>query len=442
PAAGLVAEGLAGGRWVPVRVAGSAAGVLTGHGVFEGPATISVQQPAGVRAYRGRLVAARSGQPARPLYVVNHVGLDDYVRGVVPAEMPASWPREALEAQAVAARSYGMQPCPQPGPFPATGLYDVVDTVSCQVYGGVRGEHPGSDAAVAATAGQVVRTASGVLRTEFSSSNGGWTSPGAGAPVPREDPYDAVGARAGGSPVHRWTGVPVPAARLEAAFGTGLLQQVTVLQRDGHGEWGGRVLRVRLVGAARTVEVTGAQVRLAAGLRSAWFDLVPAPAVLPAIEAHYRRLGGAASFLGTPVTGELVTPDRVGRYTHYRGGSIYWHPRTGAHEVHGRIRDTWARLGWERSALGYPVADELGTPDGQGRFSHFERGSVYWSPATDAREVRGAIRQTWARLGWERSALGYPTSDEYGISGGRAGDFQGGRIGWDAATRRTTVTTR
>jgi stage II sporulation protein D len=440
--AGLVAEGLAGSRWVPVPVGGNAAGVLSGHAVFEGPATISVQQPSGVRTYRGRVVAARSGQPARPLYVVNHVGLDDYVRGVVPAEMPASWHREALEAQAVAARSYGMQPCPQPGPFPATALYDVVDTVSCQVYGGVRGEHPATDAAVAATAGQVLRTAAGVLRAEFSSSNGGWTTPGAGAPVPRDDPYDAVGARAGGSTVHRWTGVRVPASKFEAAFGTGLLQQVSVLERDGRGEWGGRVLKVRLVGASRTVDVTGAQFRTAAGLRSSWFDLVPTPTAPSAVSAHYLRLGGPASSLGPAVTGELVPPDRVGRYTHYRGGSIYWHPRIGAHEVHGRIRDTWARLGWERSAVGYPVTDELPTPDRVGRFTHFERGSIYWTPATGAREVRGAIRDAWARQGWERGRLGYPTSDEYAVPGGRAGDFQRGRIVWSAASGAVTITAR
>jgi stage II sporulation protein D len=434
PAAGLVAEGLAGGRWVPVRIGGSEAGVLAGHGVFEGPPTLTVQQPAGTRTYRGRLVAARSGQAARPLYVVNHVVLDDYIRGVVPAEMPASWPREALEAQAVAARSYGMQPCPQPGPFPATALYDVVDTVSCQVYGGVGGEHPASDAAVAATAGQVLRTGAGVLRAEFSSSNGGWTSPGAGAPVAREDPYDEVGARAGRSSVHRWTGVAVPAAKLEAAFGTGPLQSISVLAREGHGEWGGRVLRVRLGGASRTVEVTGAQLRTAAGLRSTWFDLVPKPA--SDIDALHARLGGPGGFLGPAVGAEVSAPDGSGRYRHYRGGSVYWSPATGAHEVHGAIRGEWARLRWEAGPLGYPTTDETATPDGRGRYNHFQGGSVYWTPSTGAHEVRGSIRQAWARLRWEAGSLGYPVSPELVTSDrrGRRSEFQGGSIYWSPET--------
>ena len=61
---------------------------------------------------------------------------------------------------------------------------------------------------------------------------------------------------------------------------------------------------------------------------------------------------------------------------------------------------------------------------------HFQGGSVYWSPATGAHEVHGAIRDRWAELGWENSALGFPTSDEYGIDGGRRSDFQNGSITW------------
>jgi len=78
------------------------------------------------------------------------------------------------------------------------------------------------------------------------------------------------------------------------------------------------------------------------------------------IAAHYRSLGGSGSFLGYPTTDETATPDRVGRYNHFQAGSIYWTPSTGAHEVHGLIRQLWAQRGWERNAaLGYPVTDEL-----------------------------------------------------------------------------------
>ena len=461
---------------------------VSGPVVLEGPATLRLHHPAGARTYRGSLRAALSFQAAKPLYVVNVVGLDDYVRGVVPAEMPPSWHPEALKSQAVAARSYGLQPCPQPRTYPATALYDVIDTTACQVYTGVGAEAASTNSAVAATGGQVLRYGGNVLRSQFAASNGGWTVAAGGAYVAKEDPFDGEGAAAVGQPgVHRWTGVRVPLSKLESAFATGVLREVRVLQRDGHGEWGGRVLRVRLVGDIRTVEVTGEQVRWAAGLRSNWFDLAGSTP----IDAKHASLGGSQGFLGSPVgaeadalggrfryyqggaiywsgpagahevhgailhrwgtlswergtlgfpvTDETGTPDGVGRFNHFQNGSVYWHPATGAWEVRGGIRDTWSRLGWERSALGYPVTNETGTPDGVGRFNHFQNGSVYWTPGTAAQEVRGAIRARWAGMGWERSTLGYPVSNEYDVPGGRRSDFQQGAIVWEARTGETTV---
>ena len=157
------------------------------------------------------------------------------------------------------------------------------------------------------------------------------------------------------------------------------------------------------------------------------------------VDAHHAALGGSRSALGSPVSGELPTPDRAGRYRHYQQGSVYWTPRTGARAVSGAIRQTWAAHRWEAGPLGYPLTDERATPDGVGRYNHFERGSVYWTPATGAHEVRGAIRDRWASLGWETSSLRYPTSDEYDVPGGRASEFQGGRIVWDRTTGATTV---
>ena len=82
-----------------------------------------------------------------------------------------------------------------------------------------------------------------------------------------------------------------------------------------------------------------------------------------AIREKYLALGAEASILGYPVTDETATPDRVGRFNHFQGGSIYWTPGTYAHEVHGLIRERWASQGWERNPqLGYPITDEL-TPD-------------------------------------------------------------------------------
>jgi uncharacterized protein with LGFP repeats len=100
--------------------------------------------------------------------------------------------------------------------------------------------------------------------------------------------------------------------------------------------------------------------------------------------------------------------------------------------VVGAIRDKYAALGWDTAYLGYPLTDEFGVPGGAA--NHFQRGSIYWSPSTGAHNVQGSIRSTWAGLGWEGSFLGFPTSDEYPIASGARSDFQGGQITWDSAT--------
>jgi uncharacterized protein with LGFP repeats len=140
-----------------------------------------------------------------------------------------------------------------------------------------------------------------------------------------------------------------------------------------------------------------------------------------AIYDKYRALKAEAGFLGYPVTDETGTADRKGRFNHFERGSIYWHPATGAFEVHGSIRAKWQALGSE--AFGYPVTDETATAGGQGRFNHFRDvlhggatadASIFWSQDTNAHVVRGAIRRRWAELGWENSYLGYPVTDEGG----------------------------
>lgn len=101
--------------------------------------------------------------------------------------------------------------------------------------------------------------------------------------------------------------------------------------------------------------------------------------VYGAIRAKWDALGAETGFLGMPTTDELSTACGGGRFNHFAGGSIYWTPATGAQEVHGAIRDKWASLGWERSALGYPTSDEL-VFAGTGRISYFQHGYIYWFP--------------------------------------------------------------
>lgn len=175
---------------------------------------------------------------------------------------------------------------------------------------------------------------------------------------------------------------------------------------------------------------------------TAWFfvngsAIVDNPNFFEAFEIHggifekWVRLGGIA--FGIPCTDESGTPDGLGRYNHFNDNtaSIYWTPSFGAFAIYGAIRAKWAAMGWERS-IGYPVTDETGTPDGIGRYNHFSGGgSIYWTPATGANAVYGEIRNRWQSLGWENSYLGYPTSDELDFTeGGRANSFQNGGIYW------------
>ncbi|NUU30154.1 choice-of-anchor D domain-containing protein [Arthrobacter sp. C9C5] len=177
-----------------------------------------------------------------------------------------------------------------------------------------------------------------------------------------------------------------------------------------------------------------------------WSPATGAHVVSGAIYARYKALGGAAGVLRFPTTDEMVAPDKVGRYNHFSGGggsgsSIYWSPKTGAHSVMGAIRSRWAAQGWEKGKLGYPITDEMVTPDKVGRYNHFSGSigaSIYWSPATGAHSILGAIRARWASLGWEKGRLGYPVTNEYSVPGGRASNFQRGKLTWISATGKVS----
>jgi glucose/arabinose dehydrogenase len=169
-----------------------------------------------------------------------------------------------------------------------------------------------------------------------------------------------------------------------------------------------------------------------------WTPATGARAVYGAIRVEWAALGWERGVHGYPRSSELTTPNGRGRYNDFQDGGIYWLPDIGARSVHGAIYRAWAGTGWEGGRLGFPLTDETTTPDQVGRYNHFEGGSVYWTQQTGAHVVEGAIRARWAALGWERSYLGYPTTDEYPVPGGRRADFQGGYVVWQAASGAVT----
>jgi hypothetical protein len=95
------------------------------------------------------------------------------------------------------------------------------------------------------------------------------------------------------------------------------------------------------------------------------------------IDGKAQELG--SRFLGGPTSEIRIAPDGIGRYREFQNASVYWSPQTGAHEVHGAIRDKWLSLGGPAGELGYPVSDETGAPDGYSRISRFQHGWITWN---------------------------------------------------------------
>jgi stage II sporulation protein D len=221
----------------------------------------------GVRdgVYRGGLEIRTAAGPG--LNAINALDLESYVQGVVPNESPSSWPAAALQAQAVAARTYAITTNAS-----GRGFDQYADTRS-QMYRGYLSETPTASAAVLATGGQVVTYDGAAATTFFFSSSGGYTENvenvfTGGRPEPWlkgvADPYD------GSSPYHRWGPYTYSRRTLAAKLGgwvQGRLRGVTVLQRGVSP----RIVRAAVRGSRGTTPVTGAQLRARLGLLDSWF---------------------------------------------------------------------------------------------------------------------------------------------------------------------------
>ena len=165
----------------------------------------------GRTGYRGDL---RVAVVAKRLQLVNVVGLETYLLGVVPGEMPTDWPLEALKAQAVAARTYALARVVEGRP------YDLTSDSRSQLYHGVANEGTGATRAVRATKGEILTFAGAPIQAVYSSSSGGRTASAVdvyGNDIPYlqsvDDPWDAA------SPNHRWAPRTFTAAALADAFG-------------------------------------------------------------------------------------------------------------------------------------------------------------------------------------------------------------------------------
>jgi stage II sporulation protein D len=206
-------------------------------------------------AYRGKLRAVAGD-------TVNLVRLEDYLKGVVPREVPALWHPEAVQAQAVAARTYAAFERLRP----LARHYQICDTTQCQVYGGYTDEEAASNRAIEATAQHVLTSGGQPAFTQFSASNGGWTAAGGFPYLPaKQDPQDTV---------YRGRTDSVSSGEVKSAYPEiGTFQRAEVVKRDGNGQWGGRVLSIRLVGAKTSTTISGETFRSVFGLNSTYFTV-------------------------------------------------------------------------------------------------------------------------------------------------------------------------
>jgi len=364
-------------------------------------------QPDGTtRWYQGSLTATASG-PTR--LAVNAVALEQYLRSVVATEMTPAWADlgggAALEAQAVAARSYVLAEDRAPGIYRTT---DALLTSCCQAYSGAAaraGSGPivtkvdaRSDRAVTAVAGIVRRFGPGVARTEFSASSGGMTVASTYSPAVVDDGDAVVTLRPDGSvnptgtnPHHTWNH-SVARSTIESLWAPpgGQLTGIDVTRRVGGGDFGGRAVEVALSFTNGSVSVpvrasdgSGFLTRLycapycTTGLRSDWFsftDALTGPS--GGIDGTWAVASdggvfafGAATFFGSaggrplnrPVVGMAATPSGAGYWLVAADGGIFAYGNATFFGSTGALR------------LNRPVVGMASTPSGRG----------YWLVASD-----------------------------------------------------------
>ena len=217
----------------------------------------------GSRRYRGRLqFLVRGGQ----VQVVNHLGIETYLASVVGSEMPHRWPLPALQAQAVAARTYALRQRGKAGDF------DVKATVSSQVYRGVESETPSTIEAVESTRSLVLVHAGRLINAVFHSSSGGATEP-SGEVWRNQLPYlVSVADHDQHSPVHRWNKRFDDDALRDLFRETGGVKRLQVLKTSSTG----RVRTARVQGPRGSLVLTGRELRKRLGLKSTMvqFELI------------------------------------------------------------------------------------------------------------------------------------------------------------------------
>jgi stage II sporulation protein D len=301
---------------------------------FEAPLQVAghggITALSGSGRYRGVLEFAPD--LFRGLNTINVVSLEDYLQGVVPAESPASWPAEALKAQAIAARTYAITTA-------KSDSFDHYADTRSQVYKGVGIEHPATNAAIAATRGQVVTYEGEPVVTYFFSTSGGRTESVENTSLGREpkpwlksvvDEYDHV------SPRHRWRVrmSMTSAARKLGGLVKGRFKGIKVVRRGDSP----RIVRARVVGSRGSTTTDGATLRARLGLFDTWAYFTS----ISSSKAKSDPSGGATG------PGRSFTQRRVGAIR----GTVIGPPRGTAVTVQRRAKSGWRTVGTTRLGRG------------------------------------------------------------------------------------------
>jgi len=167
-----------------------------------------------------------------------------------------------------------------------------------------------------------------------------------------------------------------------------------------------------------------------------WTRALGASAVWGATLTKYKRMGGPASVLGFPTDDERAARQPGARFSRFARGRIYWSRATGAHEIHGAIESRYIARGGARR-LGLPVTDER--PVGVARFNRLQKGRIYWARRTGPRLLRGAILGRYLRMGGPRAWIGLPVREEVSVRVGRRANFEHAGIVWHRERKDTRI---
>jgi stage II sporulation protein D len=218
----------------------------------------------GDKWYRGRtLVVATSGG----ITAVNYVDLEEYLYSVVGGEMPASWPLEALKAQAVAARSYALYQ----RQTSANAIFDVGDTTAWQVYEGLEDETDSTRQAVSETASQVMIYNGEIIEAVFHSSSGGHTENSEDVWSSALPYLRAVPDFDQSAPVYQWI-EEFSASQLRQRI-TGIGNIISMVPTETTES--GRIIQIQITGDQGSRVMSGNELRQALNLKSSLFVAIP-----------------------------------------------------------------------------------------------------------------------------------------------------------------------